>query len=546
MPLSHEKNKHLRMTVYQLRATVASPCGSAAAQKYVVERLLPFIAKSLYAKIPDEAIRLQNFELINAPRRCECISVPDRLLWTVRFRFPAKDKTMWFYDIAMIEKAGELLFGIKIETDAGNDLKAAQERIFLPDMLLSEIGLLQVRPISEKPWLIDNPDEVGELVCFLNSPRRSLPVILISAVNRNHWSFTPTPPDYLVNAEYLASHVKGYAHVVRLGFRAAFEFSGQVGRSWSTYDGACRTYFSNVDFEKGLPSQHVCNRKDIIWFWKYADQNGPHAYTSFLIDMAHRTVSTNRINWQNLYFVPDARILQAELQLAHAAHTANAPERELAMQKHIDALQRKLGAAEEENNDWLDELDHANEAVEFYKQENVSLRLQLDAMRMHLMRQSGQSPDDEIPIPDHYRELPDWVCRHLAGRLVLLPRAERAVVKAEYGEAGMVYRALLILANEYRDSRLGLGSDHIFRSALAKYGMEFSGSIDKARAGQEGDAYFVNYPLGTNDRVMLKFHIERGNSREPRYCMRIYFFWDEDTSQVVVGWLPSHLNNRAT
>ena len=36
--------------------------------------------------------------------------------------------------------------------------------------------------------------------------------------------------------------------------------------------------------------------------------------------------------------MPDARILAAELEIAHAAHLANAPERELAMQNHIAAL----------------------------------------------------------------------------------------------------------------------------------------------------------------------------------------------------------------
>ena len=61
---------------------------------------------------------------------------------------------------------------------------------------------------------------------------------------------------------------------------------------------------------------------------------------------------------------------------------------------------------------------------------------------------------------------------------------------------------------------------------------------------QEGDAYYVNYPIGTTQRVFLQFHLERGNRHEDRYCMRIYFFWDDDTNQVVVGWLPSHLSNR--
>ena len=214
------------------------------------------------------------------------------------------------------------------------------------------------------------------------------------------------------------------------------------------------------------------------------------------------------------------------------------------MQNHIAALQRKLQTAEDENADWLGELEKATEEAEYYKQENTALRLQLDALRAHLIRQSGESPDKEISIPDNYKVMGEWVKEHLAGRLVLLPRAERAASKAEYTEVGMVYRALLILANEYRDSRMGTGTDKAFRDALAQHGMDFSGSIDRSRAGQEGEAYYVNYPIGTTQRVFLQFHLERGNRHENRYCMRIYFFWDDDTNQVVVGWLPSHLSNR--
>ncbi len=62
----------------------------------------------------------------------------------------------------------------------------------------------------------------------------------------------------------------------------------------------------------------------------------------------------------------------------------------------------------------------------------------------------------------------------------------------------MVYHVLLILANEYRDSRMGTGTDKAFREALSQYGMNFSGSIDKSRTGQEDEAYYVNYPIGTS------------------------------------------------
>ena len=41
-------------------------------------------------------------------------------------------------------------------------------------------------------------------------------------------------------------------------------------------------------------------------------------------------------------------------------------------------------------------------------------------------------------------------------------------------------------------------------------------------------------------------HIRKGRDHDARHCLAIYFFWDEETRQVVVGWLPSHLDNRLT
>ena len=546
MPTFHNQfqPRATRATVYQLRADVLCPDGMESAFSRIIDLILPFVAKSLYAKLPPEAAQHRSFEISNEDRLCECVAVPERMLWAIRFRFPSKDETVWYYDVSLVREDDRLLFGMKIDTAFGADIRALQAKLPLVESLLGSGLLAQNRPVTANLWLVNTPEDIPELVALLEAPRRSLPVIVISAVNRNAWRFTPTAPGYLVNAAYLADKVKGYAIVAQISFQAAFALTDAVGKSWSVYDGACRTYFPKIDFDNGSPAHHPCNLKDKIWFWNYGDERGERAYTSFLIDTAHRVASTSRTDWTGLYFVPDARILAAELEMAHAAHLANAPERELAMQNHIAALQRKLQTAEDENADWLTELENATAEAEYYKQENAALRLRLDALRAHLIRQNGESPDAELPIPNSYKEMSEWVKEHLAGRLILHPRAERALSKAEYTEVGMVYRALLILANEYRDSRMGVGTDEAFRDVLAQYGMNFSGSIDKSRAGQEGEAYYVKYPIGSSQRVFLQFHIVRGNSREDRYCMRIYFFWDEDTNQVVVGWLPSHLSNR--
>ena len=546
MPTFHNQfqPRATRTTVYQLRADVLCPDGMENSFSRIIGLILPFVAKSLYTKLPPEAAEHRSFEIQDENRQCECVAVPERMLWAIRFKFTSKDGTLWYYDVSLVREDDRLIFGMKIDTAFGTDVKALQANLPLIKSLLGCGLLAQGRPVTANLWLVNTPEDVQKLVALLEAPYRSLPVIVISAVNRNAWRFTPTAPGYLVNAAYLADKVKGYAIVAQISFQAAFALTEAVGKSWSVYDGACRTYFPKIDFDNGSPAHHPCNLKDKIWFWNYEGLRGERGYTAFLIDTAHRAASTNRTDWSGLYFVPDARILAAELELAHAAHLANAPERELAMQNHIAALQRKLQTAEDENVDWLGELEKATEEAEYYKQENAALRVQLDALRAHLIRQNGESPDKEIPIPTNYKVMGEWVKEHLAGRLVLLPRAERAASKAEYAEVGMVYRALLILANEYRDSRMGTGTDKAFRDALAQFSMNFSGSIDKSRAGQEGEAYYVNYPIGTDQRAFLQFHVVRGNSREDRYCMRIYFFWDEDTNQVVVGWLPSHLSNR--
>lgn len=533
-----------RSTVYQLRADVLCPDGMKSAFSRIVGMVLPFVAKSLYVKLPPEAADLRSFELKDDDRLCECVSVPERMLWAIRFKFASKDGTRWYYDLSLVREEERLLFGMKIDTAFKADIRALQANLPLVESLLGCGHLAQERPVSANLWQVNTPEDVAELVALLENPRRTLPVIAISAVNWNAWSFTPTAPNYLVNADYLAGKVKGYAIVAQITFQGAYALTDAVGKSWSVYDGACRTYFPKVDFDNGSPAHHPCNLKDKIWYWNYEGERGDRAFTSFLIDTAHRVASTSRTDWSGLFFVPEARVLAAELEMAHALHLANAPERERAMQNHIDALQRKLEAMEQENAEWLTELENATAEAENYKQENAALRLQLDALRAHLIRQSGESPDADIPIPDNYKVMGEWVKEHLAGRLILHPRAERAASKAVYTEVGMVYRALLILANEYRDSRMGVGTDEAFRHALAQCGMNFSGSIDRTRAGEEGDAYFVNYPVGSTQRVFLQYHIVRGTRHEDRYCMRIYFFWDEDTNQVVVGWLPSHLSNR--
>ena len=61
------------------------------------------------------------------------------------------------------------------------------------------------------------------------------------------------------------------------------------------------------------------------------------------------------------------------------------------------------------------------------------------------------------------------------------------------------------------------GTNKAFLDALSQSGMDFSGPIDKSRAGQEDEAYVVNHPIVTRQRG-LQFRIVR-EKREERYRM---------------------------
>ena len=50
----------------------------------------------------------------------------------------------------------------------------------------------------------------------------------------------------------------------------------------------------------------------------------------------------------------------------------------------------------------------------------------------------------------------------------------------------------------------------------------------------------------TGTKRELDRHLKKGNSRNSRHCFRLYFFWDDEDEQVVVGWLTSHLDTRQT
>lgn len=139
-------------------------------------------------------------------------------------------------------------------------------------------------------------------------------------------------------------------------------------------------------------------------------------------------------------------------------------------------------------------------------------------------------------------QLAQWADANV-DRIVILPRALAEAKKSVYAEPQRVFAALELLAETYRLVKLSLAPREMLKSRADELGLFLGGSVDPTRAGEEAEAYFVAY---RGRRRFLEQHVGRGASRDPRFCLRIYFFWDDESERVVVGWLTSHLANSKT
>lgn len=139
-------------------------------------------------------------------------------------------------------------------------------------------------------------------------------------------------------------------------------------------------------------------------------------------------------------------------------------------------------------------------------------------------------------------DMGEWAAEN-ADRIVILPRAISEAKKSHYSDPALVYSALEILADVYPQVRAGLMPREELAGRCAALGLTIGGSVDPTHAGSAGDEYFVRW---RGRRRFLDQHVGRGSSRDPRWCLRIYFFFDEELQQVVCGWLPSHLSNSLT
>lgn len=176
----------------------------------------------------------------------------------------------------------------------------------------------------------------------------------------------------------------------------------------------------------------------------------------------------------------------------------------------------------------------------------TSERTQSDFLRRRLEQAQERISELErelevVRIPSELFQFEAWCREKLEGcGVILLKRAYDGVSKSRFRDPALIYRSLLLLRDKYVPMRRGGGDDLRldFERSCRHLGLEETPTFSADPARGERAHFSVIY-RGLNR--LLDRHLKKGVSWEPKYCFRVYFFWDEASQQVVVGWLPSHL-----
>ncbi len=512
-----------------LRVAGETTCGNLKSTTVAVRNeVMKWATNQVSYTLPNEAWKGLSFESLRGGRNCICSAYEDdtSLFWAVRVEKP---------DVIMAQR----IWTTEIVT--GYDKKSNNVMISLRLLVSTPEGYLDISPavpgvirqVTEKcgfkcgisdfgngPSFITTEDETEELVRYLVNPARKTPVFVCSIAD---WEDKPR-----IDVEALSMATIGIGHVVVITSECSWVLTNILGNRLSTYNGAVRAYLQGFSYNAN-PYAHRC----------YVP-SGPYSH-----DWDKQTA--RRLRWlaasksiRHLKFGVEvlsfASVRDYAFDLARAnlkqSGTTEATQLVTALGQ-IAALKDDLKRSEDETAQWLEAFESAEELALKLDQRLRAAEFRIQQL-VDQIKKRGDSPDGNVEYPTSWDRFAEWCDETLNGRVELSGRARREVRNPVYGEPAVAAQCLLWLANDYRDARLSGSDGHLCVPILS--------GIKNDRCGAE--AFPFDWDGQTHE---VEWHIKNGgNTRDPRRCLRVYYFWDDIGQRVVIASMPAHVTTEAS
>jgi len=506
---------------------LAGANAATAAQAARVE-VLKWAALQIGDQLPPVAADGQSFEHLRGGRTCIGAGFVDdhRALWALRVDRPDASvaQRTWTTEVVIGHAPGasSALFSLRLLASTPESTLQVEPAVpGIVRQIASACGLRQGgNQLDGSTWHIASEDEAEQLVAELLDPTRPVPYMVCSVTERE------AQPG--INSQLLAKVTLGIARVVVVPANYTWVLTQQLGKPLSVFNGAARAYMPGFTYDEN-PFAH----RLFFLGTNAEDERARSALTALRWIAANESVRRLQLGTDVLAFsaVRDASL---DFERERLKQTGSADTEQLrAAQAQIDALKDDLRRSAE-TQQWLSD---EHKSVEEHAQ-NLEQQLRGAQFRIHQLldqiKALGDEPDAGIPLPESWDAFADWCDEVLSGRVVLSARARRKTKSADFDDPQTAARCLLWLANEYRDSRIN-GASSDLRKPVDE-------GIHNERCG--ADSFEFGW---SNRKVPVEWHLKNGgNTRDPRRCLRIYYFWDEDSQLVVIATMPAHIRTGAT
>ena len=449
---------------------------------------------------------------------------------------------MWIVDTQLHDAGDGCVFSVRVSVTSPQSCTedvpfSCPQFVWL---IIEQVGLSDIVHITNQPHSLSSQQDVDCFLSFLEEPERQLPAVLVTPCGLPDAAGT----EYMMDALRMAKDLAGVAHIFVISPEANEYLTASVGQQWSAFNGAVRTYYPGLSFAESAPYRHPLVTQQRVRLRNAMNAEVPDHCMLEIEEYIRSFALARRILWEDRNVKFYLRAYQEYLQRQYIGKQ-DTEELIASYKAQLDQLQKQcdenLALADSYAKDYeacADENDRQQQLIR-------NLKAQIATLRGPLKNPGGRVADEKIPEDGAYSDIGDWISEYYPDRLFLHPRAARSLKSALYSDTALVYKCLKLLATSYYDYCIGAKTYEDFFADCKQVdpGLEESGAITDTAAGMRGDTYFVVYQ---GKKRKLDRHLGKGSNKDRRYCLRIYYFWDEENQTIVIGDMPHHLDTSAT
>lgn len=487
--------------------------------------------------IPAGAAKEKSFDIGGGgdhPAQAVVLDFAGGRVWASSLDFPdeAVVGRTWVTEITVGEHGGRVQFGARLL-----NVTRRFDAPFLPtvpSVVRGLIGKLDALAdgvkLADRSGIVQTEAEFEDFVALVEDPARQLPVVALSSA-ADRGSFAAP------NA--VARRLAGAAHVFDLTSDAAWELTRRFGRSLSVFDGAARLYRPGFQSDSADPFDHP----------RWIPRAGSAAKSRADL-IVSRVLALSVSSGSNRDYPRFNVIRQAVAADAIRVRRDSTTDTDLVrlFEEENARLEGELTTLRAEFDQWLEEAEATTNESE---RVTAELRAQIARVRAHndvlqaAAAAQDRAPDVAAPL-NSYFDFEDWIAANLSPNVWIAPKAMKEIAKhAEFDDPELIGRALSALDRIYVPMRRNPGDGHrqIYEKALADMGCSDQPCFSDRNAIKAFPEYSVTY-LG--EKYWCDNHIKYGGGTDPRRHFRIYYHWHEDERVLLIGHLPTHLDNKLT